>query len=109
MLPALLERADHAELLCRLALFLLRVHRAPLVASRGLLKHLIQIQAKATMRLTEQRDMVGYNLHALQWMRRDIEAADNEQLFHDATVARRTRDKRARTRQAVKRPIVTVT
>lgn len=53
--------------------------------------------------------MVGYNLHALQWMRRDIEAADSEQLFRDATVARRSRDKRARTRQAIKRPIVTVT
>ncbi|CAH2268985.1 WD repeat-containing protein 3 [Pararge aegeria] len=109
MLPTLLDRSDHAELLCRLALFLLKVHHAPLIANHGLLKHLIQIQAKATMRLNEQRDMVGYNMHALQWMRRDIESADSEQLFHDATVARRSRDKRARTRQAAKRPIVNVT
>ncbi|KOB66641.1 WD repeat-containing protein 3 [Operophtera brumata] len=55
MLPALLERGDHTELLCRLAVFLLRVHHAPLVANRALLKQIIQIQAKAALKLAELR------------------------------------------------------
>lgn len=55
------------------------------------------------------QDMVGYNVHALQWMRREVEAAESEQLFRDATNQRRTKDKRRRTRHAVKRPIITVT
>ncbi|KAJ0177105.1 hypothetical protein K1T71_007114 [Dendrolimus kikuchii] len=109
MLPALLERGDNVEMFCRLAIFLLKVHHAPLVANQALLKHMIQIQAKASMRLQELRDMVGYNLHALQWLHRDVEAADNEQLFREATTAKRARDKKRKTRQAIKRPIVTVT
>lgn len=55
------------------------------------------------------QDMVGYNVHAFQWMRREAEAADAEQLFREAGDARRAKDKRRRTRHAVKRPIVTVT
>ncbi|KAL4709936.1 hypothetical protein ACJJTC_003899 [Scirpophaga incertulas] len=109
MLPKLLDRGDNAELFCRLAVFLLRVHHAPLAASSDLLKPLIQTQAKATMRLNELRDMVGFNVHALQWLQRQAEAEDSEQLFRDATAARRTRDKKQRTRRALKRPIVTVT
>nr|XP_026488456.1 WD repeat-containing protein 3 [Vanessa tameamea] len=107
-LPALLERGDQAELLCRLALFLLRVHRAPLLAHRALRKHLIQIQAKATLRLTELRDMVGFNVHALQWLRREQEAAQGEQLFREAAGERTRRERRARTRRALKRPVVSV-
>jgi U3 small nucleolar RNA-associated protein 12 len=55
MLPKLLDRGDNTELFCRLSIFLLRVHHAPLVANQALLKHMIQIQAKATMRLNELR------------------------------------------------------
>lgn len=53
--------------------------------------------------------MVGYNMHALQWLRRDAEEADSEQLFKEAFTENRKKDKRRRARQAVKRPIVTVT
>ncbi|XP_047517729.1 WD repeat-containing protein 3 isoform X2 [Pieris napi] len=109
LLPTLLERGDSTELLCRLAFFLVRVHHAPLVANRHLLKYLIQIQAKANMRLTELRDMVGYNLHAIQWLQRDVEANENEQLFREATNERRANEKRTRRKRALKRPIVTVT
>ncbi|XP_049869010.1 WD repeat-containing protein 3 [Pectinophora gossypiella] len=109
MLPTLLDRGDRAELFCRLAVFLLKVHHAPLVANRALLKHMIQIQAKAQMRLSELRDMVGFNVAALQWARRREEAAGAELLFREPAAARRARDKRRRTRQGVKRPIVTVT
>ncbi|CAH0719479.1 unnamed protein product, partial [Brenthis ino] len=104
-LPALLERGDAREAACRAALCLLRVHGAPLRSHAPLLKHLIQIQAKANMRLNELRDMVGFNLHALQWLRRDAEALAAEQLFRDAALARRRHTRR----RALKRPIVTIT
>ncbi|XP_072932107.1 WD repeat-containing protein 3 [Epargyreus clarus] len=109
LLPALLERGAGAELAARAAAFLLRAHHAPLVANRALLKHLIQIQAKATLRLNELRDMVGYNAHALQWARREAAAAGAEQTFAAAGDARRQRDRRRRAKLALKRPIVTVT
>ncbi|KAI5651750.1 dip2/Utp12 family domain-containing protein [Phthorimaea operculella] len=109
MLPTLLDRGDRAELLCRLAVFLVKVHHAPLVANHALLKHMIQVQAKANMRLAELRDMVGYNVHALRWAAREAEAAASEQLFREAAGNKRAKDKRKRTRQALKRPIVTVT
>ncbi|CAG5031848.1 unnamed protein product [Parnassius apollo] len=106
---ALLERGGRAELVSRAALFLLRVHRAPLCANPRLLKHLIQIQAKAAIRINELRDMVGYNLHALQWLRREAEAAESEQLFKVAVGEKKARDSKRRARQAVKRPIISVT
>ncbi|KPJ08224.1 WD repeat-containing protein 3 [Papilio machaon] len=57
LVGALLSRAggEHAELLARAACFLLRVHRAPLLADTNHLKHLIQIQARAHMRINELR------------------------------------------------------
>lgn len=55
MLPSLLERGSNTEMLCRLAVFLLKVHHAPLTAHKALLKPLIQIQAKAGVRLAEIR------------------------------------------------------
>lgn len=55
MLPKLLDRGDNTELFCRLAIFLLKIHHAPLVANQALLKHMIQIQAKAAIRLAELR------------------------------------------------------
>ncbi|KAJ2945917.1 hypothetical protein O0L34_g4833 [Tuta absoluta] len=109
MLPTLLDRGDRAELLCRLAVFLVRVHHAPLVANHALLKHMIQVQAKANMRLAELRDMVGFNVQALRWAAREAEAAASEQLFREAAGNKRAKDRRKRTRQALKRPIVTVT
>ncbi|XP_013142980.1 PREDICTED: WD repeat-containing protein 3 [Papilio polytes] len=111
LMGALLARAggQHAELVARAACFLLRVHRAPLLADTDLLKHLIQIQARAHMRINELRDMVGYNLHALQWARREAEAARSEQLFLAAAGERRARHARTKQRHALKRPIVTIT
>ncbi|XP_045497720.1 WD repeat-containing protein 3 [Colias croceus] len=109
MLPTLLERGDHSELACRLAARLLRLHHAPLAATAALTKPLIQIQAKAHVRLSELRDMVGYNLHALQWLRREAEAREEEQLFASAGETRKLRERNTRRRHALKRPIVTVT
>ncbi|KPJ02709.1 WD repeat-containing protein 3 [Papilio xuthus] len=111
LVGALLSRAggEHAELLARAACFLLRVHRAPLLADTNHLKHLIQIQARAHMRINELRDMVGCNLHALQWARREVEADRSEQLFRVSTGQRRARHARTKLRHALKRPIVSIT
>ncbi|XP_068631733.1 WD repeat-containing protein 3 [Battus philenor] len=109
MLATLLDRGDHTELLCRVAVFLLKMNRTALVADTRNLKHLIQIQAKAAMRVAEMRDMMGYNLHALQWLRREAAAEEGEQLFREAVGEKRVRDSRRRARHALKRPIVTIT
>lgn len=53
--------------------------------------------------------MVGYNVHALHWLQREAEAAEGELLFREATVDKRRRDRKKRSRAAVKRPIITVT
>ncbi|CAG9584478.1 unnamed protein product [Danaus chrysippus] len=105
-LAGLLDRG-WSEPVCRTALFLLRV--TPSLQQPALLKHLIQIQARAAMRVNEIRDMVGFNLHALQWVRREAESSAGEQLFRDATVARKSRDKRATIARAKKRAIISIT
>ncbi|XP_026753064.3 WD repeat-containing protein 3 [Galleria mellonella] len=107
LLPKLLDRGDHAEMFCRLAIFLLRVHHAPIIANQALFKHMIQIQAKANMRLNELRDMVGCNVHALQWARREAEARGQESTFRVATTPAAARS--VRRRRTLKRPILAVT
>ncbi|KAM3964454.1 WD repeat-containing protein 3 [Aphomia sociella] len=108
LLPKLLDRGDNVELFCRLAIFLVKVHHPAIVANHALLKHMIQIQAKASMRLNELRDVVGFNVHALKWIQREEEARGREIAFRE-TGAQATAAAARRRKKALKRPIVTIT
>lgn len=55
MLPSLLKREDNPELVCRLTLFLIRVHHAVIVTSQELLKDLEEIQTLISKRIVDFR------------------------------------------------------
>ncbi|PSN31419.1 WD repeat-containing protein 3 [Blattella germanica] len=100
-LPALIKRGHQTELVCRTMIFLFRVHHGPIVNNQALLPIVGQLQQLAFSKVNELRDMVGYNLHGLQYLRRELEAKEGVQLFRDATLEKRKKDRQKRKREMV--------
>lgn len=50
--------------------------------------------------------MVGYNFYGMQFIQRQVEAAEGVQLFKDATQQRRKGEKKRRQREKLKRSIM---
>ncbi|KAK5640142.1 hypothetical protein RI129_010953 [Pyrocoelia pectoralis] len=109
MLPSLLLNHFQNELICKIAMFLLKIHHAPIVANHALLSNLRQINKLAQVKVGELRDMVGYNLYGLQLMQNEIEDRESIQLFKDATTKRKTGEKKRRQREKLKRSLITLT
>ncbi|KAJ3662774.1 hypothetical protein Zmor_007103 [Zophobas morio] len=106
ILPALIARGDQIELMCKICVFLLKLHHAPVVANHTLLVTLQQLQKLAFSKVQELRDMVGYNLYGMQFMQREIEAAEGVQMFRDATVEKKKGDKKRKQREKLKRSMI---
>lgn len=58
MLPPLLERGDQTELVCKVAMFLLRIHHPTIVSNQLLMPNLKQLQKLAMVKAQELR--VGF-------------------------------------------------
>lgn len=96
-------RKDRTELICKIVLFLMRIHQKPIVGNHSLLPVLQTIITKLQSVVVELRDMIGTNHHALQLLQRDIEAKDGVELFRDASKAKKKLDKKNKKRQLAKR------
>lgn len=96
-------RRDRTELICKIVLFLMRIHQKPIVGNHALLPILQTIIDRLHAVVVELRDMIGTNHHALQLLQRDIEAKDGVELFRDASKAKKKLDKRNKKRQLAKR------
>uniref|UniRef100_A0A8D0GMZ5 WD repeat-containing protein 3 n=1 Tax=Sphenodon punctatus TaxID=8508 RepID=A0A8D0GMZ5_SPHPU len=80
-----LQKGSEVELLCRALLFLLRIHFGRITSS-GLLVTVIENLKKTTIsKVSEVRDMLGFNMAGLQFLQREIEAKDKVSFFADAT------------------------
>lgn len=103
-IPALTEnRKDCTELICKIVIFLMRIHQKPIVGNYTLLPILQTIITKLQTSVCDVRDMIGTNNHALQLLQRDIESKDGIELFRDATKAKKKQDKKNKKRQLTKR------
>ncbi|GJQ79396.1 hypothetical protein Trydic_g16255 [Trypoxylus dichotomus] len=85
ILPALVMRGDQTELVCKLLVFLLKIHYPSIIANNSLLSVLKQLQKSAMVKVEEFRDLVGYNYHGMQFLQNQIENAEGVQLFKDLT------------------------
>ncbi|XP_044270413.1 WD repeat-containing protein 3 [Tribolium madens] len=106
ILPALIARGDQIELVCKICIFLLKLHHSPIVANHTLLVTLKQLQKLAFTKVQELRDLVGYNLYGMQFIQREIEAAEGVQLFRDATLEKKKGDKKRKKRENLKRSMI---
>lgn len=96
-LPALItQRPDEVELLCRVTVFLFKVHMKPIAAAKSMKPLLIKLLGLLKHDVQQLRDTMGYNLHALALLQTDVEQREGVQLFRDATLARRKQEKKRR-------------
>ncbi|ALC46629.1 CG8064 [Drosophila busckii] len=96
-LPALItSRPDELELLCRVTVFLFKVHMKPIVNANQMKPLLMRLLALLKSDIQGLRDVMGYNLHALALLQTEVEQREGVQLFHEATQARRKREKKRR-------------
>lgn len=105
-LPDLIARGDCTELGCKVAMFLMRLHHAPIVANQLLLPTLQKLEKIMQEKVSELRDLIGYNYFGLQFLQRDIEAREGVQLFRDATIERKKGEKKRKKREKLKRSIL---
>lgn len=103
-LPGILKsRKDQTELICKVVLFLFRIHQKPIVSNQTLLPIIRELITNINFAVNELRDMIGVNFHALQLFQRDIEAKEGIELFMDATRDKKAKDKKIKRRQIKKR------
>lgn len=97
------KRKDHTELICKVVLFLFKIHHKPIVNHQVLLPSIQQLIKNIESSIVDLRDMIGGNFYSMSLLQRRIEDRDNVELFKDATKARKLRDKRNKKRQIAKR------
>lgn len=103
-LPRLAEkRKDQTELICKVTLFLFRIHHKPIVNSKTLLPSIKKLISHLESTLTEQRDIIGSNIHSMSILQRRIENSQKIELFKDATKTRRAKEKRKKHQRIAKR------
>ena len=87
-------RRDQTEMICKVVLFLFRVHQKPIVNNAVMSTDIRNMIDRLRAVLVEYRDTVGRNLHALQIVRREIEANEGVDLFRDATKKKKAKAQR---------------
>ncbi|XP_057671802.1 WD repeat-containing protein 3 [Diorhabda carinulata] len=105
-MPALLTRGNQTELVCKISMFLLKLHYGPIVANHSLLTTLEKILKFGNERVGELRDLVGYNYYAMKFIQNEVEAAEGVQLFRDASQEKTKSNKKRRQREKLKRSIM---
>ncbi|NXK38911.1 WDR3 protein, partial [Piprites chloris] len=73
------------ELLCRALLFLLKIHFGQITGNHMLVTVIEDLKKTTISRVSETRDVLGFNMAGLQFLKREIEAKDEVTFFADAT------------------------
>uniref|UniRef100_A0A1Q3EWJ3 Putative wd40-repeat-containing subunit of the 18s rrna processing complex n=1 Tax=Culex tarsalis TaxID=7177 RepID=A0A1Q3EWJ3_CULTA len=102
-------RQDQTEIICKVVLFLFRIHQKPIVANQTLLAVIQELLGKLQSAIHELRDMIGVNHHGMQLLQREAEANQGGlDLFRDATKSRRLKNQRRKRKELAKRTFVQI-
>ncbi|XP_077149721.1 WD repeat-containing protein 3 [Ranitomeya variabilis] len=80
-----MRRSQDVELICRCLFFLLRIHFGEITSNHMLLGVMEDLKSCTISRVSEVRDVMGVNMAALQFLKREIEAKEEILFFADAT------------------------
>ncbi|RIA92969.1 WD40-repeat-containing domain protein [Glomus cerebriforme] len=75
------EKEINITLTCRILFYLLKVHHNQIVANRLMRPRLDSLRAHVRTALKHQKDLLGYNLAALKYIKRDWEANSTSEFF----------------------------
>ncbi|KAH8248152.1 hypothetical protein KR038_003378 [Drosophila bunnanda] len=96
-LPTLLaQRPDQLELLCRVTIFLFKVHMKPISAAKPMKPLLVKLLSMLKRDVGQLRDILGWNMHGLAVLQTEVEQHEGVQLFREATQNRKKHDKKRR-------------
>uniref|UniRef100_A0A8C6XPE0 WD repeat domain 3 n=1 Tax=Naja naja TaxID=35670 RepID=A0A8C6XPE0_NAJNA len=79
------ELGLEVELLCRALLFLLRIHFGQITSNQLLVQVMENLKKTTLSRVSQVKDVLGFNMAGLQFLKREIEARDEVTFFADAT------------------------
>ncbi|XP_004363419.1 WD repeat domain-containing protein [Capsaspora owczarzaki ATCC 30864] len=74
------------ELCLRCELFLMRLYQNQIVAAPALLSTVESLHQHTRSRITEQKNIIGFNMAALKFMKRDLESQASMKLFSDVPI-----------------------
>lgn len=80
-----IQLGSDVELLCRALLFLLKIHFGQITGNQMLVTVIENLKKTTISRVSEARDVLGFNMAGLQFLKREIEAKDEVTFFADAT------------------------
>lgn len=88
------KRRDQTELICKVVLFLFRIHQKPIIANQILYRDIKKMIKKLQEVVQELRDMIGMNYYGLRMMQRQIEEREGVEFFKEITKKRQEKEKR---------------
>ncbi|KAF9975830.1 hypothetical protein BGZ73_000371 [Actinomortierella ambigua] len=85
-LDVFVQHEYNIHLICRILFFLIRSHHNQIVANRIMRPMLDSVRRHLREQLQKQKDMVGFNVAALDYIRRDYEANNTSEFFDEEAI-----------------------
>ncbi|KAF9937104.1 hypothetical protein BGZ65_001814 [Modicella reniformis] len=92
-LDVFVQREHNISLICRVLFFLIKSHHNQIVANRIMRPMLDSVRRNLRVGLQKQKDIVGFNVAALNYIRREHEA-NNTSNFFDEEAVRKDEEKK---------------
>ncbi|XP_029433842.1 WD repeat-containing protein 3 isoform X2 [Rhinatrema bivittatum] len=80
-----IQLAWEVELICRCLFFILRIHFGQITSNQLLLSVIESLKNTTVSKITQVRDVLGFNMAGLHFLKREIEAKEEVIFFADAT------------------------
>uniref|UniRef100_A0A3Q1EKS2 WD repeat-containing protein 3 n=1 Tax=Acanthochromis polyacanthus TaxID=80966 RepID=A0A3Q1EKS2_9TELE len=94
-----IQQGLEVELVCRCLFFLLKIHFGQISSNQMLLSVIDELRTNTLSKITEIRDVMGFNSAALQFLQREIESKEDVMFFADATGKLEEKKKKRRRRE----------
>uniref|UniRef100_A0A5F8H4M2 WD repeat domain 3 n=1 Tax=Monodelphis domestica TaxID=13616 RepID=A0A5F8H4M2_MONDO len=79
------QLGSNIELLCRCLFFLLRIHFGQISSNQMLVPVIEKLKKTTISKVSEVRDIIGFNMAGLEFLKRECEAKSEVEFFSDAT------------------------
>ncbi|CEP02195.1 unnamed protein product (mitochondrion) [Plasmodiophora brassicae] len=81
ILEDMLLQGDAIELYVRCVLFLLQTHHQRLIAADEMGPHFVTLRDRMRQRLRAQKDLVGYNMAAITFLKQEVDSRSNSDFY----------------------------
>ncbi|KAM4558542.1 WD repeat-containing protein 3 [Odontesthes bonariensis] len=94
-----IQQGLEVELVCRCLFFLLKIHFGQITSNQMLLSVIDELRSNTFSKVSEIRDVMGFNSAALQFLQREIESKEEVTFFAEATGRLEEKKKKRRKRE----------